>query len=82
MADHSSSHWVTCFQDTATEVLGVDAQELGAMRDSDEAAFDEVFQKANFKDFTFKIRAKMDTFNVSYVGTLSCNFSRTPTVLQ
>lgn len=65
MADHSGSHWITCFQDTATEVLGADAQELGSMRDTDEAAFDEVFQKANFRDFTFKIRAKMDTFNVS-----------------
>lgn len=65
VADHSGSHWLTCFQDTATEVLGTDAEQLGILRDSDEAAFDEVFQRANFKDFTFKVRAKMDMFNVS-----------------
>lgn len=64
VADHSGSQWLTCFQDTGTEVLGVDAQQLGEMRDSDEAAFDEIFQKVNFRDFMFKIRAKMDTFNV------------------
>jgi replication factor A1 len=56
---------VTCFQDTATEVLGVDAQELGVLRDTDEAAFDDVFHRANFKEFTFKVRSKMDMFNVS-----------------
>lgn len=65
VADHSGSQWLTCFQDTATEVLGIDAEQLGVLRDTDEAAFDDVFQRANFKDFTFKVRAKMDMFNVS-----------------
>lgn len=70
VADHSGSQWMTCFQETASEVLGVDSQQLGSMRDTDEAAYDDVFQKANFKDFVFKVRAKMDMFNVSsYFGT-------------
>ena len=59
------NQWLTCFQDIAGVVLGTDAQELGRMRDTDEAGFDEVFQKANFRDFIFKIRAKKDVFNVS-----------------
>lgn len=41
------------------------AQELGQLRDTDDAAFDLVFQQANFKDFVFKARAKVDTYNVS-----------------
>lgn len=49
------------------EVLGTDAQQLGTMRTTDETAFDDVFQKAMLKDFTFKVRAKMDMFNVSYM---------------
>ncbi len=44
------------------EVLGVSAQELGEM---DENEYDQVFQKVNFKEFVFKVRAKMDVFNVS-----------------
>ena len=64
-ADHSDSQWMTCFQDTGSEILGVPAQELGHLRDTDDAAFDLVFQQANFKDFVFKARAKVDTYNVS-----------------
>ena len=64
-ADYSSSQWVTCFQDTGTEILGCSAQELGELRDQDSPNYNSVFQKANFKDFIFRVRAKMDTYNVS-----------------
>ena len=66
-ADHSGSQWLSCFQETATEVLGTSAEELGRMKDTDESAFDGVFQQANFKEYIFKVRAKMDTFNVSII---------------
>ena len=56
------------------EILGVDSQRLGEMRDTDEVAYDQVFQKVNFNDFIFKIRAKMDTFNVSYFNYMDSNF--------
>ena len=55
---------MTCFQETGSEVLGVSAQELGEM---EETEYDQIFQKANFKAFIFKIRAKMDVFNVSWL---------------
>ena len=57
---------MTCFQDAgATEILGKSAQELGELREADENAFDNIFQQANFKEFVFRARAKMDTYNVS-----------------
>lgn len=62
-ADHSGSQWLTCFQDTAMEMLGVSGDELGQMRETDEPAYDNVFQQANFKEYVFRIRAKVDTFN-------------------
>ena len=46
------------------EVLGTSAEDLGSMKDTDEQAFDNVFQQANFKEYIFRVRAKMDTFNV------------------
>ena len=30
----------------------------------DEASYDQVFQQTYFKEYIFKLRAKMDTFNV------------------
>lgn len=62
-SDHSDSQWLTCFQDTGSEILGKSAQELGELRETDENGFDTVFQDANFKEFVFRIRAKMDTYN-------------------
>ena len=42
----------------------------------DEAMFDQVFQQANFKEYIFKVRAKMDSFNVrrfiACVHTIAC----------
>lgn len=32
-----------------------------------EQAFEEVFQNANFRSFTFRIRVKLETFNVSKI---------------
>ena len=64
-SDFSSNQWMTCFQDTGAEILGCSAQELGEMKEQNSPEYDSVFQKANFKDFMFRVRAKMDTYNVS-----------------
>ena len=46
------------------EVLGVSAEDLGKMKESDEQAFDNVLQQATFKEYVFRVRAKVDTYNV------------------
>lgn len=56
---------MTCFQDTGAEVLGVDAQQLGELREQQNGGYEQVFQRANFKEYIFKVRAKVDTYNVS-----------------
>ncbi|XP_016897206.1 replication protein A 70 kDa DNA-binding subunit-like isoform X2 [Cynoglossus semilaevis] len=63
LADLSDNQWVTCFQETAETLLGLSAEELGQLKDTDEAAFDEVFQKANFKTYIFKNKVKLETYN-------------------
>ncbi|XP_070700384.1 replication protein A 70 kDa DNA-binding subunit-like [Pempheris klunzingeri] len=63
LADFGDNQWVTCFQETAEVLLGHSAETLGQLRDTDEAAFDEVFQKANFTTHIFKNRAKVETYN-------------------
>ena len=50
-------------QDTAEMILGRPADELGSLRDNNENEFDRIFQDANFKPYTFKLRAKMETYN-------------------
>ncbi|XP_047463887.1 replication protein A 70 kDa DNA-binding subunit-like isoform X2 [Mugil cephalus] len=63
LADFGDNQWVTCFQETAEALLGHSAETLGQLRDTDEAAFDEVFQKVNFTTHVFKNRVKLETYN-------------------
>uniref|UniRef100_A0A8C1T2Z3 Replication protein A subunit n=1 Tax=Cyprinus carpio TaxID=7962 RepID=A0A8C1T2Z3_CYPCA len=63
VADFGDNQWVTCFQDSAETLLGQNAGYLGQLKDSNEAAFDEVFQHANFNTFVFRNRVKMETYN-------------------
>uniref|UniRef100_A0A7N6AIZ0 Replication protein A subunit n=1 Tax=Anabas testudineus TaxID=64144 RepID=A0A7N6AIZ0_ANATE len=63
IADHGDNQWVTCFQESAEAILGQNAAYLGQLKDSNEAAFDEVFQQANFNTFVFRNRVKLETYN-------------------
>ena len=63
LTDYSDNQWTTCFQETAELLLGKSADELGDMRESNETAFDQVFQDAMFKSYIFKLRAKVETYN-------------------
>jgi replication factor A1 len=63
MADFTDSSWATCFQESAEMILGVTANELGAMKDSEQTRYDEVFTNCVFQEFNFKLRAKMETYN-------------------
>ncbi|XP_041707365.1 replication protein A 70 kDa DNA-binding subunit [Coregonus clupeaformis] len=63
IADFSDNQWVTCFQETAESILGHNSETLGQLKDTDEAAFDEVFQKVNFTTHIFRNRVKLEIYN-------------------
>nr|XP_003469585.2 replication protein A 70 kDa DNA-binding subunit [Cavia porcellus] len=63
IADFQENQWVTCFQESAEAILGQNTAYLGELKDKNEQAFEEVFQNANFRSFTFKIRVKLETYN-------------------
>uniref|UniRef100_A0A671N9W1 Replication protein A subunit n=1 Tax=Sinocyclocheilus anshuiensis TaxID=1608454 RepID=A0A671N9W1_9TELE len=63
IADFGDNQWVSCFQDSAETLLGQNSGYLGQLKDSNEPAFDEVFQHANFNTFVFRNRVKLETYN-------------------
>ncbi|KAK9521047.1 hypothetical protein VZT92_020886 [Zoarces viviparus] len=63
VADYADNQWVTCFQESAEAILGQNAAYLGQLKDSNEIAFDEIFQQANFNTFVFRSRVKLETYN-------------------
>lgn len=63
IADYADNQWVTCFQESAEAILGQNAAYLGQLKDSNEAAFDDIFIQANFNTFVFRSRVKLETYN-------------------
>uniref|UniRef100_UPI00398F46B0 replication protein A 70 kDa DNA-binding subunit n=1 Tax=Pristiophorus japonicus TaxID=55135 RepID=UPI00398F46B0 len=63
LADFGENQWVTCFQETGEAILGQNANYLGELKDSNESAFEEIFQNANFQSYTCRIRVKLETYN-------------------
>ncbi|XP_063061123.1 replication protein A 70 kDa DNA-binding subunit [Engraulis encrasicolus] len=63
IADFGDNQWVMCFQDTAEAILGQNAAYIGQLKDTNEAAFDEIFQQANFNTFVLRNRVKLETYN-------------------
>uniref|UniRef100_A0A4W5MHU8 Replication protein A subunit n=1 Tax=Hucho hucho TaxID=62062 RepID=A0A4W5MHU8_9TELE len=63
IADYGDNQWVTCFQESAEAILGQNAAYLGQLKDSNEGAFEEIFQQANFHTFVFRNRVKLETYN-------------------
>ncbi|XP_064438433.1 replication protein A 70 kDa DNA-binding subunit isoform X3 [Mirounga angustirostris] len=63
IADFQENQWVTCFQESAETIIGQNTAYLGELKEKNEQAFEEVFQNANFRSFTFRIRVKLETYN-------------------
>lgn len=60
--DHTGQLWLSCFDDVGRMIMGLSADQLIAMKEEDDAAATRAFEDANCKTMTFKVRAKMDSF--------------------
>ena len=60
--DHSGAGWVNVFHEQAREMLGVDAEDLHAIRESDPAEYERVVKRAQFKDWHLKLKAKTEEY--------------------
>jgi hypothetical protein len=56
---------VSLFQESGEELLQTTAQDLGNWQENDEAQYNEVFKRVSLLPFQFRLRAKMESFNVN-----------------
>lgn len=63
IADHADSNWCTLFQEQAEHVLGMTAKEIGDLKSNDDTRYQNLFSDCVFKEYTMKLRAKMETYN-------------------
>ncbi|KUJ11932.1 replication factor-a protein [Mollisia scopiformis] len=60
--DHTGQMYLSCFDDVGRLIMGMSGDSLMELKENDSAAAQKVFEDANCKTYTFKVRAKMDTF--------------------
>jgi len=62
VSDHTGQLWLSCFDESGRTLMGMSADQLMELKENDEKAATEVFQEANCKQWNFKCKAKMDSF--------------------
>lgn len=65
--DATSQIYVNGFDDLGNTLLKMNANDLIALKDNDAAGLQLVINQALFQTFNFKIRAKLETYNVRYI---------------
>jgi replication factor A1 len=79
VADHTGQAWLSGFNDVGVAVFGKTAEEMVTLKESDESGYLSTIHKAACHTFNFSCRAKIDTYNVSfvmlYVSYFSCGYS-------
>jgi replication factor A1 len=60
--DHTGQLWLSCFDETGRQIMGMSADQAMELKESDETAIAAVFEQANCAKLSFRVRAKMDTY--------------------
>jgi len=62
VTDHTGQLYLNAFDDVGRLVMGKTADDLMELKENDDPAMEKEFENANCRMFTFKCRAKMDTY--------------------
>ncbi|EGV62655.1 hypothetical protein CANTEDRAFT_115222 [Yamadazyma tenuis ATCC 10573] len=61
--DATEQLWATLFDQEASKIFGVSANELLVLKESNEAEFKKVVEAVTMKEFSFRLKARQDSYN-------------------
>ncbi|KAJ9135481.1 hypothetical protein P3X46_032661 [Hevea brasiliensis] len=63
--DHTSITWVTAFQESGEEIMGISAKDLNSLKyeKQDNESFSKIVRQVLFSKFVFKLKVKEETFS-------------------
>ena len=64
VSDHTGQIWLSCFNDTGEQIMGLTANDLIVLKDDegDDRKLRVTFDEATCKTFIFRCKAKLETF--------------------
>ncbi|KAI4595907.1 Replication factor A protein 1 [Pestalotiopsis sp. 9143b] len=60
--DHTGQLWLSCFDETARQLLDMSADHAMELKEKDPESLVRAFERANCTKWSFRVRAKMDTY--------------------
>lgn len=63
--DFSGNIWMTCFNEVGEKILGMPATEAEKILNTNPTEFDQLFKRAQFKKYVFKVKAFSDYYEDS-----------------
>eukprot|EP00850_Spirogloea_muscicola_P011414 SM000071S21038 [mRNA] locus=s71:22470:25733:+ [translate_table: standard] len=60
--DHTCAQWLTAFQETAEEIMGVKAKDLFEWKQNGDPQAEEAFVRPQFSQYLFKVKVKEESF--------------------
>jgi len=60
--DHTGQLWLSCFDEAARVVMGMSADQLVELRETEDTAYTSAFEAATCQTWMFKCRASQDTY--------------------
>jgi len=73
ISDFSGVQPVTLFNEQGEQMIGMSAQDLADLRERNEDEFNVALDKPLFKQYAFRLRAKMETYNDEARLKVMCN---------
>ncbi|RMZ82097.1 hypothetical protein DV737_g2151, partial [Chaetothyriales sp. CBS 132003] len=71
VSDHTGQLWLSCFDDTGRQLIGMTADKLMEIKETNEKKLADIFSDANCRTWNFKCKAKMDVFQEEQRQVLS-----------
>ncbi|KAF2671052.1 replication factor A 1 [Microthyrium microscopicum] len=63
VADHTGQLWLSAFDDSGKIIMGVTGDEAQKAKEVDDSALKDIIEAATCKTYSFRCRAKLDTYN-------------------
>lgn len=63
VGDHTGNQWVSMFSSEVEKILGMTAEEVGQALEHNKEEISNIVDRAHFKEYVLKCRAKIETYN-------------------
>ena len=63
IADFSAFHWVTIFEESASAILGISAEDLSRKKEENMIEYEKILESCKYVPFQLTLKSKVESWN-------------------